>query len=69
MNKMLLAVFKRLGLATWFAENEKMVQRSSVKNFSLNIPRGSMVDISQTENKIFDLYPVKLYAHAYILPM
>lgn len=67
MNKTLRAVFK--GLATCFTEKEKMVQRSFVKNFSLNIPRDSMLDISQTENKIFDLYLVELYAHAYILAM
>lgn len=33
MNKMLLAVFKRLGLATWFAENgtEKFGKKFLIK--------------------------------------
>lgn len=67
MNTTLRAVFKRL--ANQFTENEKMVQESFVKIFSLNISRDNILDISQIENKIFNLYPVKLYAHAYILSM
>lgn len=66
MTTTLRAVLKRL--TNQLIENEEMVQRSLFK-ISLNTCRDGILYVSQIENKILELYPVKLYVHAYTVVM
>lgn len=63
MNTTIRAVFKRL--ANQFTEKSENSTEKFCKNFLMKYIQ--ILDVSQIENSIFNIYPVKLHAHAYIL--